>query len=592
MLIRLAGIFSVVALSVLPSLAEAEVDAPPEAVDGVLDLRDWDFDAMGTVPLAGEWDFWWQELVEPERILSAPESPSAEVTFDVPNLWNKVEHPSGSGPYTANGFGTFLLRIKLPPGQSDTLGLYIHSADLAYELYGMRGEAPLPSMSNGVVGIDKDSEIPRYLPKLITIPESASDEIMLVWHLSSHRHIRGGPRNAPVIGLERDLSDSLMSKRLRDMGLIGVLLIMGLYHFAIFTLRRKDRAPLWFGCLCVVMALRQIFTSSFVELFDSAPSTAEFEWLLKFEYLSIYFATAVFLSFIVHFVYAQWFDSFHKIVWVCSGAYALLTLATTSSVYPNFLSGYHLVILVSILVTIAHLAKVALQGGTAARVALVGFVIVALTAVNDVLKTQGVLNTPYIAVYGLGIFIFAKSYILARRFSVALDTSERLTEHLQEEVDARTHDLAVRNKSFKDILSTIELALFTVKRDGTINPEYSLMTEHLYARGSVAGMNFLDLMLTPDSADREAWEAWLRGAFEPVADWNAYLEGAPARLVKYSVVGNDGKTLSKSFELDFQQISPPDSDSVVSLMVITTDITEKSQLQEAVELREKDIGWR
>ena len=109
-----------------------------------------------------------------------------------------------------------------------------------------------------------------------------------------------------------------MSKRLRDMGLIGVLLIMGLYHFAIFTLRRKDRAPLWFGCLCVVMALRQIFTSSFVELFDSAPSTAEFEWLLKFEYLSIYFATAVFLSFIVHFVYAQWFDSFHKIVWVCS----------------------------------------------------------------------------------------------------------------------------------------------------------------------------------------------------------------------------------------------------------------------------------
>ena len=118
----------------------------------------------------------------------------------------------------------------------------------------------------------------------------------------------------------------------------------------------------------------------------------------------------------------------------------------------------------------------------------------------------------------LGFFIFAKSYILAKRFSVALDTSERLTENLQEEVDARTHDLAVRNKSFRDILSNIELALFTINRDNTINPEYSMMTERLYARGSVAGMNFLDILLPTDCATRSAWESWIAGAFETTPD--------------------------------------------------------------------------
>ena len=37
----------------------------PLAVDGILDLSDWDFEKDGIVELKGEWRFVWEEFVEP-----------------------------------------------------------------------------------------------------------------------------------------------------------------------------------------------------------------------------------------------------------------------------------------------------------------------------------------------------------------------------------------------------------------------------------------------------------------------------------------------------------------------------------------------
>ena len=38
----------------------------PKAINGVLDLRDWDFDKDGPVKLDGEWEFYWKQLLFPK----------------------------------------------------------------------------------------------------------------------------------------------------------------------------------------------------------------------------------------------------------------------------------------------------------------------------------------------------------------------------------------------------------------------------------------------------------------------------------------------------------------------------------------------
>ena len=44
---------------------DSKAKSAPVAMDGVLDLSEWDFVEDGPVELRGEWRFVWQELVQP-----------------------------------------------------------------------------------------------------------------------------------------------------------------------------------------------------------------------------------------------------------------------------------------------------------------------------------------------------------------------------------------------------------------------------------------------------------------------------------------------------------------------------------------------
>ena len=58
-----ALIVGVLLLSVCSCAQERR--AQPKAVDGILDLSDWDFEKDGIVELGGEWRFVWNQFVEP-----------------------------------------------------------------------------------------------------------------------------------------------------------------------------------------------------------------------------------------------------------------------------------------------------------------------------------------------------------------------------------------------------------------------------------------------------------------------------------------------------------------------------------------------
>ena len=41
----------------------------PRAADGVVDLRDWDFESGRVLSLQGEWELYWERLMEPVAIM-------------------------------------------------------------------------------------------------------------------------------------------------------------------------------------------------------------------------------------------------------------------------------------------------------------------------------------------------------------------------------------------------------------------------------------------------------------------------------------------------------------------------------------------
>lgn len=42
-----------------------EKPVQPKVINGVINLTNWDFDKNGNVELNGEWEFYWNQLLEP-----------------------------------------------------------------------------------------------------------------------------------------------------------------------------------------------------------------------------------------------------------------------------------------------------------------------------------------------------------------------------------------------------------------------------------------------------------------------------------------------------------------------------------------------
>ena len=78
----------------------------PVAVDGVLDLSDWDFEKDGIVDLKGEWRFVWEEFVEPMSSGAFREKFSG--TIEVPANWHTQSNPTQPGEYfPGQGYATY-----------------------------------------------------------------------------------------------------------------------------------------------------------------------------------------------------------------------------------------------------------------------------------------------------------------------------------------------------------------------------------------------------------------------------------------------------------------------------------------------------
>ncbi len=87
----------------------------PDVEKGFLDLSSWDFEKDGLVNLNGQWEFYWEQLLEsgdPEL----NDSIRAEY-ISVPGGW--ASKSSEGIEYPEFGFATYRLKIKVPDKDSD-----------------------------------------------------------------------------------------------------------------------------------------------------------------------------------------------------------------------------------------------------------------------------------------------------------------------------------------------------------------------------------------------------------------------------------------------------------------------------------------
>jgi len=435
--VRHWGIFILFLALTLLGCAPQPQQTPPVAVQGVLDLRQADL-SVGVVNLSGEWAFYWQQLLSPQT------PPPAPTTFAiVPSRWNDLKVMGQ--PIPGQGYATYRLTILLAQVHQP-LALNMPEVETAYQLY-VNGQL---LSSNGVVGTTPDTMTPYWLPKVVAFtPENNQIELLL--QISNFEHRNGGPGQLIQLGSEDTIRHQKETSLAFTLFLIGSITIMGIYHLGLFAVRRKDKTPLYFSLLCLLVAIRSVVSNDYYisDLIPHLPWWA----IIKLSYVAIYLAVPTFITFIFSLYPAESSLRFNKFLILLAALFTSFVLLTPPSIYTHSLPFYHLVILVMICYSFGVLLLASLHGQEGALVFLGGFIILFIVIINDILVANQFLSGGYYTPLGMFIFMFAQAFLISMRFSKAFTQVETLSTDLEQRVMERTQYLQTLNDQMRDELA-------------------------------------------------------------------------------------------------------------------------------------------
>jgi len=412
---------------------------PPKAVHGVLDLNTWDLEKEGSIKLAGEWEFYWNQLLTPEDF-SRPNPPEKSGFMYIPGCWNG--YVLDGKKLSGDGYATYRLRI-LREEQKRDLALKIKDIHTAYVLY-VNGKR---LSSAGVVGKTADTTVPDVMPAVVDF-SSETHQMEIILQISNFHHRLGGQWGAIQLGTEKEILNLQERSIVFDIFLCGGIFLIGLYHLCLFIIRPKDKSPLYFGMFCLLIVFRILTTGDkqFIYLFPNS----SWELRVKIEYLSFYLAVPVFGTFI-HSLFpreiSRWVLGVVQLFGILFSAIVILTPA---QIYSYTVQPYLVITSMGCVYGVYALILSLVRKRDGAVILFIGSFILFITVAYEMLAYSGVMTIVETLVpLGVLSFIFFQAILLSHRFSMAFDTIEKQRQDLHETNIAYLKEITERRRTEK-----------------------------------------------------------------------------------------------------------------------------------------------
>lgn len=156
----------------------------PEAQQGVLDMRGWDFVNSPSIQLDGEWEFYPGQLLGYED--SAAQAAATPHVVQVPGDWSS-SFPEGE--QSSLGYGTYKLRILLDPSQTESYGFWIQRIQAASSI----DINEQRETSFGKLAANSGDYIPKAVSYTAAYDEPGRQEIVLLVRAANYDHpLEGG----------------------------------------------------------------------------------------------------------------------------------------------------------------------------------------------------------------------------------------------------------------------------------------------------------------------------------------------------------------------------------------------------------------
>ena len=222
-------------------------DRPPvglAADGGVTVLPASPLDRGEIFALDGPWQVYWGRLLTPGD-LARPDAPAPDGTLRFPGSWRgeRFDDHTPGGP----GAATFRLGLR-PPDGNRSLTLHLFNLRVAYRLWA-NGQLIAES---GRPGLDASSE--RADRSLILAPlETTGQPVDLVLELSNHRFRTGGVGDPILLAKAGVLQAARDRVWILSAFFCGVLLVAGIYHLLLHSLRSREISFLYFGAYTLLI---------------------------------------------------------------------------------------------------------------------------------------------------------------------------------------------------------------------------------------------------------------------------------------------------------------------------------------------------
>lgn len=425
----------------------------PRASQGVMDLTGWDMEENGPVRLDGEWDFYWNQLLDPDSFSDKRSVPTEQVKrISLPSTWD-IEH---DGSYTKNTTGVATLRLRVMPGNATApLTLQLFNINAAYTLW-VNGQRLSQS---GVVGTNELTESERPSNSLVDLPVTTTADrqpLELLLHVSNFHYRNGGIIASVRLGPH----DTMHAQQMRFIGIsmffIGALFIMGAYHIALFFFRPKNISPLYFAAYCLLWMIQFGFSDAshwvYRILFPNISTHSVDVTQILCMGISVPVGYAFFRSLFPN-EFSRWIQQYTVITAALFAAVVAgaPTLFASWSQIPYYISTIALIAYCLVRLLVAWR-----QGREAAAFIFGGFVILGVAGVNDMLLDAGLIRSMPIIAPGMFMFMLFQAFALSQRLSWAFTSVETLSTQLEHNNISLKTEMAERGRLEKEIVKTSE----------------------------------------------------------------------------------------------------------------------------------------
>ncbi|MDR1019989.1 MAG: hypothetical protein LBL73_04440 [Synergistaceae bacterium] len=247
------------------------------ASSGVLDLRGADLRA-GVYALAGEWEFYWERLLEPADFAAG--GLDGKSLIWIPSSWTKAGYPS---------FGYATYRMTILTKDAEELMIYVPEISFAASVW-INGALVQRA---GRVGRSRGEEITAKMNDILNLPTRGGVSEIVVQASNFERLFVSGLRFNFLVGRGSALSRVMLSRRASVAGISGAFAVIALYHFMLWGFRRgrDEIIYMFFAAAGLIVSIRFLMESNSLLIY-AAPAGAR-HWMRA--YLALFVLYTVFV---------------------------------------------------------------------------------------------------------------------------------------------------------------------------------------------------------------------------------------------------------------------------------------------------------